>query len=359
MDRDRNSELSWTVAAAAGVGWTAFHMLQRHELAHPQVLWLLAVPAALAALHLWRQGRPSAAHVPLSTLKALEDGPIDLRAMVRPAIRLTGLAGLSVLILALARPQSKDSWQDVQREGIDIVMAMDLSGSMLAKDLRPDRLEASKRVAAEFIAGRPNDRIGLVVYEGEAFTQCPLTTDHRVLTDLLMNSRSGLLEGGTAIGMGLATSLSRLRESEAKSKVVILLTDGVNNAGMVQPMDAAQIAESLGIRVYTVGVGTRGKALSPVARYPNGQYRYDYVEVDLDEPMLEQVAALTGGRYFRATDERKLREIYQEIDRLERTRMKVTEYSQRHEEYHPYAILGTGLLLLGMVLDRSIFRTMT
>jgi Ca-activated chloride channel family protein len=333
-------------------------MLQRHELAHPQVLWLLAVPAVLAALHLWRQGRPSAAHVPLSTLKALEDGPIDLRSTLRPALRAIGLSGLSVLILALARPQSKDSWQDVQREGIDIVMAMDLSGSMLAKDLRPDRLEASKRVAADFIGGRPNDRIGLVVYEGEAFTQCPLTTDHRVLTDLLMNSRSGLLEGGTAIGMGLATSLSRLRESEAKSKVVILLTDGVNNVGMVQPMDAAQIAESLGIRVYTVGVGTRGKALSPVARYPNGQYRYDYVEVDLDEPMLEQVASLTGGRYFRATDERKLREIYQEIDRLERTRMKVTEYSQRHEEYHPYAILGAGLLLLGMVLDRSIFRTM-
>lgn len=357
-DRDRISEVLWLMLAAIGVVLVALYMLRRFEPAQPMLLWALALPALLALLHLLRDTRRRATRVPLPTLGVLANGPMDLRALLRPMSRALGLAGLAVLLLAMARPQSKDSWQDVKREGIDIMMALDLSGSMLAKDLRPDRLEASKRVGAEFIDGRPNDRIGLVVYEGEAFTQCPLTTDQRVLKDLLNSSRSGLLEGGTAIGMGLATAVNRLRESEAKSKVVILLTDGVNNRGTMEPTDAAQIAASMGVRVYTIGVGTRGKALMPVARYANGQYRYDYVDVDLDEPTLKQVAETTGGRYFRATDERKLREIYQEIDRLEKTRMKVTEYSQRHEEYLPFVLLGGGLLLMGLMLDRSLLRSM-
>ena len=260
--------------------------------------------------------------------------------------------------MAMARPQSEDNWQDVQREGIDIVIALDISASMLAKDLRPDRLEASKQVAIDFIDGRPNDRIGLVVYEGEAFTQCPITTDHRVLKELFSEVRSGLIDGGTAIGTGLATALNRLRESEAKSKVVILLTDGVNNAGTIQPNDAALIAEQLGIRVYTIGVGTKGKALSPVTRYATGQYRYDYVDVEIDETTLRNVADRTGGKYFRATDERKLKDIYTEIDRLERTRIKVTEHRSMNEEYFPFALAGCALLLLGGLLDRSVLRTM-
>lgn len=357
-DRDGFAELFWLASAALGVGAVAWNMLKRYEPAHPVLLWGLLLPSLLALLHLLRQGRPDVPHVPLPTLSALQHGPTDLRPLLRPLPRALGLAGVAVLLLAMSRPQSKDSWQDVRREGIDIMMAMDVSGSMLAKDLKPDRLEAAKRVGMEFIDGRPNDRIGMVVYEGEAFTQCPLTTDHRVLKDLLNNTRWGLLEGGTAIGTGLATALSRLRESEAKSKVVILLTDGVNNAGRVQPLDAAQIAEGLGVRVYTIGVGTRGKALSPVARYPNGQFRFDYVDVDLDEPVLEAVAELTGGQYFRATDEKKLRSIFQEIDRMEKTRMKVTEYSARHEEYFPFAALGGALLLLSFLLDRTILRTM-
>jgi len=357
-NRDRISEVLWLALAAAGVVLVALYMLRRFEPAQPRLLWALALPALLALLHLLRDTRRNATRVPLPTLGALSTGPLDLRALLRPLSRALGLAGLAVLLLAMARPQSKDSWQDVKREGIDIMMAMDLSGSMLAKDLRPDRLDAAKRMGTEFIDGRPNDRIGLVVYEGEAFTQCPLTTDHRVLKELLNSSRSGLLEGGTAIGMGLATAVNRLRESEAKSKVVILLTDGVNNRGTIEPTDAAQIAASMGVRVYTIGVGTRGKALMPVARYANGQYRYDYVDVDLDEPTLKQVAETTGGRYFRATDERKLREIYQEIDRLEKTRMKVTEYSQRHEEYLPFVLFGGVLLLLGSILDRSLLRSM-
>ena len=239
----------------------------------------------------------------------------------------------------------------------DIAIAMDVSASMLARDFSPDRLEAAKAVAMQFIDRRPNDRIGLVVYEGEAFTQCPLTTDHDVLKDLFAQVRSGLIEGGTAVGMGLATAVNRLRESEAKSRVIILLTDGVNNAGNVQPVDAAQIAAQFGIRVYTIGVGTRGKALSPVARYPNGKYRYDHVDVEIDEEMLQEVAARTDGRYFRATDEAKLRAIYAEIDQLEKTRIKVTEHSRRNEEYFPLALAGSGLLLLGLLLDRSLFRT--
>jgi Ca-activated chloride channel homolog len=356
-DRDRIVDLIWLVLAAAGVAAVWVLMDRRYDLAYPGALWAMGIVVLLALLQVLRATKRSA-RIPLPTLQAFTNGPTDLRAILRPLPQALGFGGLGVLVLAMARPQSRDSWQDVVREGIDIVITLDVSGSMLAKDLRPDRLEASKRVGIEFIEARPNDRIGLVVYEGEAFTQCPLTTDHRVLKELFAGTRSGMLEGGTAIGMGLATAVSRLRESEAKSRVVILLTDGVNNMGTMQPLDAAQIAEGLGIRVYTIGVGTRGKALSPVARYPNGQFKYDYVDVDIDEPMLEQVAEMTGGRYFRATDERKLKDIYQEIDRLEKTRMKVTEYSQRHEEYFPFAALGAGLLLFGLLLDRSLLRNM-
>lgn len=358
IDRDTWIEMLWLVLAAITVAFAYLYMHERFEPAHPRMLWALALPLFLALLLVLRNGSRRAARIPLPTLSSFVQTPLDLRALFRPLPAALGLAGLSVLLLAMARPQSKDNWQDVKHEGIDIMLAMDLSGSMLAKDLKPDRLEASKRVGIEFIDGRPNDRIGLVVYEGEAFTQCPLTTDHRVLKEMLSTSRSGMLDQGTAIGMGLATAVNRLRESEAKSKVIILLTDGVNNQGTIEPTDAAQLAAGQGVRVYTVGVGTRGKALMPVARYTNGQYRYDYVDVDLDEATLTQVADLTGGRYFRATDERKLREIYQEIDRLEKTRMKVTEYSQRHEEYLPFLLAGGGFLVLGLMLDRSLLRSM-
>jgi len=357
LDKDRLTALFWVLLAAACTAWVAAYMLRRFEVAQPSVLWGLGALALLALLGVQRARRRSPG-ARLPTLGALANGP---RGMLVPFLHLPhalGMAGLALLLLAMARPQSRDSWQDVKREGIDIVIALDISGSMLAKDLRPDRLEASKRVAMEFIDSRPNDRIGLVVYEGEAFTQCPLTTDHRVLKELFEQARPGLVDGGTAIGMGLATAVNRLRESEAKSKVVVLLTDGVNNAGTVQPLDAAQIAETLGIRVHTIGVGTRGKALSPVGRYANGQLRFEYTDVEIDEPLLKHIAEMTGGLYFRATDERKLREIYQEIDRMEKTRIRVTEHSTRKEEYFPFAAAGTGLLLLGFLLDRSLLRTM-
>lgn len=356
-NKDLILALLWCALALAGVVILLFWTLRRYDIASPWVLWLLLLLLPLVALYALRTIRRGPM-VRLSTLYALVDGPLDLLAFFRHLPFAAGLLGLGTLTIAMARPQSEDNWQDVKREGIDIIISLDISVSMLAKDLKPDRLEASKRVAMEFIDGRPNDRIGLVVYEGEAYTQCPLTTDHRVLKELFAEAHPGLIDGGTAVGSGLATALNRLRESEAKSKVVILLTDGVSNAGTVQPNDAAMIAEQLGIRVYTIGVGTRGKALSPVARYATGQYRYDQVDVQIDEPTMINIAERTGGKYFRATNEEKLREIYGEIDRLEKTRIKVTEHRSKNEEYYRFALLGACLLFAGLFLDRTILRAL-
>jgi Ca-activated chloride channel family protein len=357
IDRDTALEAGWSLLALAGVALLARWMLVRYEAANPELLWTLALLPALAALALWRRRRTQV-RIPLPTIGSVANMFADPISWFRPLPAALMLFAMGALLLGFARPQSRDQWQDVKREGIDIVIALDVSASMLAKDLRPDRLSASRKVAQEFIDGRPNDRIGLVVYEGEAFTQCPLTTDHRVLKELFEQARSGLITGGTAVGMGLATAINRLRDSEAKSKVVILLTDGVSNAGMVQPLDAAQIAEQQGIRVYTIGVGTRGKAMSPVSQYPNGQYRFDLVQVEIDEPTLTEMARLTGGRYFRATDAEKLRAIYAEIDRLERTRIEVTEYSQRNEEFLPLLLLALGAATAGYILERTILHTL-
>ncbi len=357
IDRDTALEAGWSTLALMGVALLSRWMLVRFEAANPELLWTLIVLPVLVALALWRR-RSTQGRIPLPTVGSVAHVFADPIAWFRPLPSALMLFALGALLLAFARPQSKDQWQDVKREGIDIIIALDVSASMLAKDLRPDRLSASKKVAQEFIDGRPNDRIGLVVYEGEAFTQCPLTTDHRVLKELFEQARSGLITGGTAVGMGLATAINRLRESEARSKVVILLTDGVSNAGMVQPLDAAQIAEQQGIRVYTIGVGTRGKALSPVSQYPNGQYRFDLVQVEIDEPTLTEMARLTGGRYFRATDAEKLRSIYAEIDRLERTRIEVTEYSQRNEEFLPLILLALGAAAAAFILERTLFHSL-
>lgn len=356
----RKPRLPWSligllvmVNVAAGAAW--WWLRGHYELASPRAAWGLMVIPLLSAWYVWRRNKrhPRAT---LSTVRMFDQGPFDLRARLRHLPFAVGLAALGALVLALTRPQSKDNWQDVTVEGIDIVFAMDFSASMLAKDFRPDRLEAARSLAMKFIDERPNDRIGLVVYEGEAFTQCPLTTDHAVLNDLFLQARSGLIDGGTAVGMGLATAINRLRDSAGKSKVIILLTDGVNNAGTIQPLDAAQIAQQFGIRVYTIGVGTRGKALSPVAIYPNGQYKYDMVDVEIDEDMLKQVADMTGGKYFRATDEKKLGVIYGEIDKLEKTRERVTKYSRRNEEYFPTLLIGCALLALALLLDTVFLR---
>ena len=260
-----------------------------------------------------------------------------------------------VAIVALARPQSTSSGQNVTTEGIDIIMAIDISSSMLAEDLKPNRIEAAKKVAADFIESRPNDRIGLVVFGGESFTQCPLTTDHSVLINLFGGIQSGILADGTAIGEGLATAVNRIRKSTAKSKVIILLTDGVNNVGAIAPETAGEIAKTFGIRVYTIGVGTHGMAPYPF-KTPFG-IQYQNMEVQIDENVLQQIAAETDGKYFRATNTAKLKEIYDSIDKLEKTKIDVTEFRKHTEEFYPWAIAALLLLLADLTLRFTVFKS--
>lgn len=264
------------------------------------------------------------------------------------------IIAMVLLIIALARPQSTSNHRDVSVEGIDIVMAMDISGSMLAQDFTPNRIEAAKEVGIDFINGRPNDRIGLVVFSGESFTQCPLTTDHVVLTNLYKELQSGMIEDGTALGDGLATAVTRLKESKAISKVIILLTDGVNNMGSVDPVSAAEIAKLYGVRVYTIGVGTQGYAPIPV-QTPFGT-QIQNMEVQIDEPLLKRIADMTGAKYFRAVNKDALSNIYKEIDRMEKSKVDVTEFRKKSEEFMPWALTGLILLITELLLRYSVFR---
>jgi Ca-activated chloride channel family protein len=269
-----------------------------------------------------------------------------------PFILRTLVVGL--LILVIARPQSSNSWENVTTEGIDIVIALDISGSMLAEDFKPNRLEASKTVASEFITGRPDDRIGLVVFSGESFTQCPLTTDHAVLLNLFQGIQSGIIEDGTAIGLGLANAVSRLKDSDAKSKVIILLTDGMNNRGEIAPVTAAEIAKTYGVRVYTVGVGSLGTAPYPFRTAFGIQYQN--VKVEIDEKVLQDIAGMTGGKYFRATNNQKLREIYQEIDQMEKSRIDVKEINTKTEEFQKFLWIALALFLVELVLRLTVIK---
>jgi Ca-activated chloride channel family protein len=257
-------------------------------------------------------------------------------------------------VIAVARPQSALSWQNSTTEGIDIVIATDISGSMLAEDLKPNRLEAGKNIAIDFIKDRPDDRIGLVIFSGESFTQCPLTIDHDVLINLFKDVNNGMVDDGTAIGMGLATAVNRLKDSEAKSKVVILLTDGSNTGGSIPPLTAAEIAKKMNIRVYTVGVGTKGMAPYPVRTTQGIQYQQ--VPVTIDETTLTGIAKVTGGKYFRATNNEKLKEIYQQIDKLEKAKIAVTEYHKKTERFLPFVLIALLFLLLEFALRNTIFK---
>ena len=259
-----------------------------------------------------------------------------------------------LITIALARPQASNSWRTESTEGIDIMVALDISGTMMAEDLKPNRLEAAKTTATEFILSRSNDNIGLVVFSGESFTQCPLTTDHAVLVNLFNSIKYGLIEDGTAIGLGMANAINRLKESKAKSKVIILLTDGSNNRGDIAPITAAEIAKSFGIRVYAIGVGSYGIVNIPV-QTPMG-IQYQQMDSEFDEKSLKDIASMTGGKYFRATDNRKLRSIYQEIDQMEKTKINVREFNKKNEEFYIFGFAALMLLIIEILLRNIVFR---
>jgi len=320
---------------------------------NPELFYLLLVIIPMAAWYIFRQKR-STASIQVSSTASVFKAPKTIRHYLRHFIFVSQMIAIAFFVIVLARPQSSSNWENVTTEGIDIIIALDISSSMLARDFSPDRLEAAKNVAMEFISGREHDRMGLVVFAGEAFTQCPLTTDRAVLLNLFKDIQSGLIEDGTAIGNGLATGVSRLKDSEAISRVVILLTDGENNRGEVAPMTAAEIAKTFGIRVYTVGVGSIGTAPYPV-QTPFGIELRD-MEVKIDENLLTEIANITGGQYFRATSNKKLEEIYKEIDALEKSKIDVQQYNRKSEEFLPFAILGALFLIAGLFLRTTIFR---
>ena len=324
--------------------------------ADPNLLFLLLIVPAMIAFYIIKQQKASAAfHLP--GLQQLEKSGSTFRNYLRHILFALRTAAIALLIIALARPQSTDRFQDVSTEGIDIVLALDISGSMLARDFRPDRLEASKNVATEFISGRPYDRMGLVVFSGESFTQCPLTTDHAVLINLMREIQSGMIEDGTAIGMGLANAVNRIKDSEAKSKVIILLTDGINNRGEIAPATAAGIAKTFGVRVYTIGVGTQGMAPYPV-QTPYG-IQYQNMPVEIDEAILKEIAETTGGKYFRATDNDKLVQVYNEIDKLEKSKIDVRQFTRKEEKYLTPAIIAFCFLIIEMLLRITVLRKLT
>lgn len=316
------------------------------------LLLLLVVPAIVWYVF---KNRNFTAEIKFSSIKGFEGIKKSPVVYLRHLPFILGMLAAVSLIIAIARPQKTDSWSNRTTEGIDIMMAVDISGSMLAEDLKPNRLNAAKQVAVSFINNRPDDNIGLVVFAGESFTQCPLTINHAELINLVKDVDFGMIEDGTAIGSGLATAVNRIKDSKAKSKVIILLTDGTNNRGEIAPVTAGEIAKAFGIRVYTVGVGTRGKAPYPY-KTPYG-VQYQNIDVDIDEPTLMQIAEMTGGRYFRATDTGTLQAVYKEIDAMEKTKIDVREFSSKEELYHIFALIAFVCLLGEVVLRNTILRS--
>ncbi len=318
-------------------------------------LFLLIILPFYIGWYVWKQ-KGLQASLKISTLRGFAKAPVSKKIYLRHVLFALRVLSIAMLIIVLARPQSSNSYHNEITEGIDIVMALDISGSMQAEDFKPNRLEAAKEVASNFVSGRQNDKVGLVIYAGESFTQCPLTTDHRVIQNLFRDIQPGMLEDGTAIGMGLATAVQRIKDSETKSKVIILLTDGENNSGEIAPLTAAEIAKTFDVRVYTIGVGTIGMAPFPVQTVFGKQYQQ--MEVKIDEELLQGIADMTGGKYFRATDKDNLKAIYEEIDQMEKTRIEVREYTKRKEEYHWFAVLAGLFLVLEIFLRNTIFRNL-
>lgn len=332
-------------------------MLDGIEFLNKAWFWLLLMLPLLVVWYLWKRNKQTA-ELKMSSLKGFKVTN-SLLPKLRHLLFVLRLLALGLLITALARPRTVDiSSKTKTTRGIDIVMAIDVSASMLAKDLKPNRLEALKEVASDFIKGRPNDRIGLVEYAGEAYTKTPITTDKAIVLRSLRDVRyNTIIEGGTAIGMGLATAVNRLKDSKAKSRVIILLTDGVNNSGQIDPKIASDLAVEFGIKVYTIGLGTNGTALSPINVLPDGSFQYGRVNVEIDETLLKEIATATGGLYFRATNNKKLEEIYEEINKLEKTEIEEFKYYNYQEKYRPLVILAGLLFLLELLLRFTIFRS--
>lgn len=327
------------------------------EFANPVFFWLFLL---LPFLILWQWFIRHKQHTTLSFSST--EGLVPLRSWrvsLLPLLPFLKIMAFCAIVIALARPQSSKSiTKNKYTEGIDIVLSVDISGSMLSKDLKPNRLEALKRVAAQFVEDRVSDRIGLVVYSGESYTRVPTTSDKYIVQESLKSIQYGEIQDGTAIGLGLATSINRLKDSKTKSKVIILMTDGVNNRGLIEPKTAAEISKEYGIRIYTIGIGTNGMALSPVAQNPDGSFQYQMLPVEIDETLLKEIAQMTGGKYFRATSNKKLEEIYKEIDTLEKSKVEELKYYQKSELFRPFALLAFLLLILEFLLSQTIFRRM-
>ncbi|MEX1383759.1 VWA domain-containing protein [Lutibacter sp.] len=332
-------------------------MFQNFEFLHPQFLWLLVLIPILA-IWLFLVRKKESATLTISSLKGFEVKPSTL-SKLKPFLHVLRLVALTLLIVALARPRNVSvSKRTKTNKGIDIVMAIDVSASMLARDLKPNRLEALKKVATEFVNQRPNDRIGIVVYAGESFTQTPITSDKRIVRNTISDIKWGQLDGGTAIGMGLGSAVNRLKESKAKSKVIILLTDGVNNTGFVDPKTATELAVGLGIKVYTIGLGTNGTASFPYAKDPRtGKLLFRSSPVEIDEELLQYIAKETEGRYFRATDNTKLKAIYEEINKLEKTEIEEFKYYNYQEKYRFLVLLAGFLILIEVLLKNTLFKS--
>ena len=323
---------------------------------NPQFFWLFLL-FPLLILWQWFRRKKEMPSVLFSSLQVVQ--PLRTwRTTLRPILYVLRSLALAALIVALARPRSSSEITKTKTtEGIDIILSIDMSSSMLAKDLKPNRIEALKRVASHFIEQRASDRIGIVVYSGESYTKVPATTDKSVVLQALKDIKQGEIDDGTAIGMGLGTAINRLKDSKTKSKVIILMTDGVNNTGVIDPLSAAELAKEYGIRVYTIGIGTNGKALSPVAYNPDGSLQYDMVPVEIDERLLTQIAEATGGHYFRATDNQKLAQIYTEIDKLEKSKIEELKYYQHKENFRLWALLALVLLAAEFGLRHTVFRS--
>jgi Ca-activated chloride channel homolog len=327
------------------------------QFAEKRWFWLLLLLPVMVAWYLWRLKKHEG-ELNYSSFTLFHGISTSARARWRHLLFVLRILSVALIITALARPQSRSSWKDTKTEGIDIMISLDVSLSMLAKDFKPNRLEVAKEVLHSFIDARPDDRIGLVIFGGEAFTQCPLTTDHKVLKNMLPQVKAGMLDQGTAIGLGLADAVARIKDSKAKSRVIIFISDGVNNVGEISPLTAGELAATFGVRVYCIGVGSKGKALQPVAMYAHGEYEYDYVDVEIDEKVMSEISEMTGGQYFRATNKESLRQIYGEIDKMEKTIISEKSFSNKAEHFFPFAVAAALLLLLEFILRFTLFRTL-